>query len=242
MRVLFLKRKHLIWLVSGGFCLLLLAAGRGGPGATAEALAPYRCGPADADCISLAINVDWGEEYLPEILSTLAKHQARATFFLTGRWTDKFPEQARALAKAGQEIGNHGYSHASPNASSQAAVLEEILRTEESIFRATGVLPRLYAPPAGECDDHVLAAAAEAGYVTVLWSVDTIDWQGPTPEALLERVNRKMTGGAIVLAHPTAATAAALEEMLTEWEAKGYSWVTVSENLAPLLDAAGPAL
>lgn len=191
----------------------------------------YRSGPPESSMVSLTINVDWGEEYLPDLLSILAQHGVPATFFLTGRWTENNPELAREIAAAGHEIGNHGYSHSSPNASTVEEIQAEITSTEQVIHQATGVVTRLYAPPSGECEDHVLQAAEQVGYSTILWSVDTIDWQKPDAETILARVRKKMHGGAIILAHPTAGTVEALDRMIQELEAEGYEFVTVSENL-----------
>lgn len=191
----------------------------------------YRCGAADSDEVSLSFNVDWGEEYLPDILALLAEKDVKATFFLTGRWCDNNPQLAADIAAAGHELGNHGYSHASPNASDEAEIVAEIERTAEAIHSATGVEPRLYAPPAGEAEEHVLTAAARAGCETVLWSVDTIDWQQPDADTVLQRVTTQLQGGAIILAHPTACTLEALPGIIEDARAKGYRFVTVSENL-----------
>ena len=212
-------------LVAGGAAVL--------PGPQAEpALAEaYRCGAADSDCVSLSFNVDWGEEYLPDILAVLAEKGVPATFFLTGRWCDEHPELAAEIAAAGHELGNHGYSHASPNASAAEEIIDEIDRTEQAVCTATGVTTRLYAPPSGEAEEHVLAAAEQAGYCTVLWSVDTIDWQQPQADTVLRRVTEGLSGGAIILAHPTACTLQALPAIIDQARAEGYRFVTVSENL-----------
>lgn len=191
----------------------------------------YRSGTLESNKISLTINVDWGEEYIPDLLSVLSAYQVPATFFLTGRWADNHPDLTGEIAAAGHEIGNHGYSHSSPNASSIEEIQTEITRTEQAIYQATGTVTRLYAPPSGECEEHVVQAAEQAGYFTILWSVDTIDWQKPDPETILQRVRTKIHGGAIILAHPTASTVEALGSMIEELEAEGYEFVTVSENL-----------
>lgn len=235
MRIVYLSRRQwrlaMTYLVAVSFllagALLFLPTAKPTP-ALAE---PYRCGPAESAMISLTINVDWGEEFLPDMLATLAEKEVKATFFLTGRWTSEHQELAREIAAAGHEIGNHGYSHSSPNASSKQEIQEEIQRTEAAIQQAAGCLTRLYAPPSGECEDHVLAAAEELGYETILWSVDTIDWQKPPADTILERVRKKIHGGAIILAHPTAGTEEALGQLIDELEAEGYCFVTVSENI-----------
>ena len=210
---------------------MMLPYGIAAEGDCVDAPPPWRCGDADSNKVSLAINVDWGEEYLPQILDTLAQHDAHATFFLTGRWCDNNIELAKKIALAGHELGNHGYSHTSPNASQPEEIADEIERTERAVLLATGVSTRLYAPPSGECEDHVLRAAAGCGYHTILWSVDTIDWQKPDTETVIRRVEDKIHGGAIILAHPTECTMNALDRLLSDLIGEGYEFVTVSDNL-----------
>lgn len=235
MRVFFCsKHTALLGLAYLAALALLIAGGAAvlpGMGAQPASADPYRCGAADSDAVSLSFNVDWGGEYLPAILATLEENGVQATFFLTGRWCDENPELAASIAEAGHELGNHGYSHTSPNASDIDQIVEEIERTEEAVRQATGVVTRLYAPPSGEEEDHVLQAAARAGYHTVLWSVDTVDWQKPDAATVVQRVTSKIHGGAIILAHPTACTLEALPQMIEEVRAGGYDFVTVSENL-----------
>jgi len=233
MRMLYVSRRalRLAGIYAAAVALLLAGAGVFLPRSQETMAPPYRSGPTESAMVSLAFNVDWGEEYIPELLQVLADHDIQATFFLTGRWTDNNPDLAKAISDAGHEIGNHGYSHTSPNASTLEEIIQEINQAEQAILNATGVTTTLYAPPSGECHQHVLQAAEQAGYDTVLWSVDTIDWQRPSPDVIVDRVVSNIHGGAIVLAHPTANTVAALPAIIQELTAKGYAFVTVSENL-----------
>lgn len=239
MKVFFLSKKGgmLIGIYIMAFCLLAAGTGIIMPdsvfvtGSADTVPQPWRCGSEDSHSISLAINVDWGEEYIPQILDALGEHNIHATFFLTGRWCDNNQELARNIAMSGHELGNHGYSHRSPNASAKEEIKDEIKRTEDAVLLATGYCTSLYAPPSGECEDHVLQAAAESGYQTILWSVDTIDWQKPDADTIIKRVEDKIHGGAIILAHPTASTAEALPTIIDDLQEKGYEFVTVSQNL-----------
>ena len=45
------------------------------------------------------------------ILDELAKHDARAVFFVVGRMAEDHPDIVQAIADAGHEIGLHGYEH-----------------------------------------------------------------------------------------------------------------------------------
>lgn len=193
---------------------------------------PYLNGDIESQNVSLSVNVDWGEEYIPDMLQVLADNSVKATFFLSGRWTENNPQLAQDIAEAGHEIGNHGYSHASPNDSSKEQIIEEIEKTAVAIDVATGVKTTLYAPPSGEREQHVLDAANQLGYQTILWSVDTIDWQKPTADTIIERVESKIHGGAIILSHPTESTVEALAVLLPNLQKDGYKFVTVSENIA----------
>ena len=60
--------------------------------------------------VGLIINVAWGNEYLPDILETLKKHDVMQ-LFSEGRWVKENPRFAKMIVDAGHEIGNHSYTH-----------------------------------------------------------------------------------------------------------------------------------
>jgi peptidoglycan/xylan/chitin deacetylase (PgdA/CDA1 family) len=66
---------------------------------------------------------------------------------------------------------------------------------------------------------------------TILWSVDTIDWQKPSPNTIVDRVRKQAHNGAIILMHPTASTAEALEPMISVLKEEGYKIGSVTELL-----------
>jgi peptidoglycan/xylan/chitin deacetylase (PgdA/CDA1 family) len=188
--------------------------------------------------MALTINVDWGEEYLPGILEALDQQQAKATFFVTGRWAKKNPEVLKEIAKRGHEIGNHGYSHPHPDRISVAANEEEIVKTETIVQGITGLKPRYYAPPYGERGTPGLKAAENLGYSTILWTLDTVDWRPEsTPEVITKRILnpairfgiKPTKEGAIVLMHPKQNTLKALPNILEQLTRDGFKLVTLTE-------------
>lgn len=181
--------------------------------------------------VALTVNVFWGEEYLPQMLSILEKERVKATFFIGGQWAEQFPALTRTIYKKGHEIGSHGYAHPHPDQLSVSDNLQDIRRAEEILVKITGERPRLFAPPYGEHGQPVLQAASEAGYRTILWSVDTVDWQRPEARVIIERVLGKVHNGAIILMHPTAPTVEALPVIIEELKSRGYRLVTVSQLL-----------
>lgn len=181
--------------------------------------------------IALACNVFWGEEFLPEMLTTLANNNIKITFFIGGSWAKRYPEMVAEIANQGHEIGNHSYSHPHPNSLSKDKNKEEIVRTEELIKEISGVKTKLYAPPYGEYNDIVLTAADELGYQTIMWSIDTVDWKRPPAEIIKNRVLKKLHNGAIILIHPTESTVQALPDLINQIQTKGYNISTVSDIL-----------
>ena len=179
--------------------------------------------------VSFLINVAWGNEYLQDMLAVLKKQHVKATFFLEGRWTKNNPELAKMIYEEGHEIGNHSYSHPNMQTLSTQATREELRKTNEVIEAVTGVKSIWFAPPSGSFRDETVALAREQGMGTVMWSVDTIDWQKPSPELLQQRVLSKLHPGAFILMHPTESTAQSLETLIINIKRKGLHLVTVSE-------------
>jgi peptidoglycan-N-acetylglucosamine deacetylase len=66
---------------------------------------------------------------------------------------------------------------------------------------------------------------------TIMWSVDTIDWQKPTVETLLNRVLGKVHNGALILMHPTDSTSKSLDYLINKLKTKNLQIGTVSEVL-----------
>lgn len=188
----------------------------------------YRAHP-DKPVVSLLINVAWGNEYLQDMLAILNRQHVKATFFLEGRWTKNNPELAKMIAEEGHEIGNHSYTHPNMQTLSTQASREEMRKTNEVIEAVTGKNVVWFAPPSGSFRDETVTLAAEQGMGTVMWSVDTIDWQKPSPEVLKQRVLSKIHPGAFILMHPTESTAKSLETLITNIKSKDLHVVTVSE-------------
>jgi probable sporulation protein (polysaccharide deacetylase family) len=181
--------------------------------------------------VAFACNVFWGEEFIPDMLDTFDRYNIKITFFIGGSWAKRHPEVLKMIAARGHEIGNHTYSHPHPNSISREQNIEQITRAEDLIKELTGIKTSLYAPPYGEYNDMVLKAAADTGYTTIMWSIDTIDWKRPPEDVLINRVMKKVHNGAIILMHPTDPTNKAMPKLVQDIQAKGYTISTVSSIL-----------
>ncbi|WP_256855934.1 polysaccharide deacetylase family protein [Terribacillus halophilus] len=185
----------------------------------------------DQEQVALLINVSWGEKHIPSILQTLKDAGVKANFFIEGKWAKENNEIVEMIKEEGHVIGNHAYNHPDMKRMNKADSVEQITQTNEIIHAIIGDKPTYFAPPSGSFNQGVIEAAAEQQMETVLWSVDTIDWQKPTVPVMMKRVTEKLHPGAFILMHPTPVVEAGLADMLKVIEEKGYSVSTLDTIL-----------
>ncbi|WP_332630633.1 polysaccharide deacetylase family protein [Halalkalibacter flavus] len=193
---------------------------------------PIYKGNENKPVVTFLVNVAWGNEYLPDMLKTLKKHELHTTFFLDGSWVKSNPNLAKMLVEEGHEIGNHAYSHPDMNTLTVGRIDEELQKTNSVIEATIEVTPNWFAPPSGSYNQTVVDQAHKHGMKTVLWSVDTVDWRKPNPTEMVNRVLSKVHNGAMILMHPTEPTAKGLEDLIIGIQDKGYKISTVSEVLS----------
>ena len=183
----------------------------------------------------VALTVDDGphEQATPELLATLRQKQVKVTLFILGKNAEKNPSILAQAAADGHELANHAYSHRFLNKISQPERLEEIEKTEKLIM-AVAPRPTLLRPPGGGYNDAIVAEARKKGYTTVLWSIDTRDWQGVSESQLVSNVMTNIKPGSIVLLHDgqyPIVTTKGIGTVIDRLQAEGYKLVTVSELL-----------
>ncbi|MEW9697670.1 polysaccharide deacetylase family protein [Paenibacillus sp. SI8] len=181
---------------------------------------------------SIMINVAWGNEYLPKILDTLRKENVHSTFFFDGSWLKKNVEMAKKIQSEGHELSNHAYSHKDMRNISHSKAVEEISKTEELLKQQLGVKNTLFAPPSGYFKEETVQVASELKLKTVLWTFDTIDWQNPGADRIMERLSKSIEPGTLILMHPTVSSSEALHGMIRMIKNKGLTLGTVSELLS----------
>lgn len=190
---------------------------------------PIYRGHPDKPMVSLTINVAWGNEYLSSILATLKKHRVYATFFIEGRWAKQNTDLVKMIYEGGHEIGNHSYSHPDMRKLGSVETRKQLADTNEILQATIGKNPEWFAPPSGSYNDQTVNIAHEMKMGTIMWSIDTIDWQKPSPSVIINRVTKQLHNGAIILMHPTESSANALEKLITDIKSRGYMIGTVSD-------------
>ncbi|MBU5466730.1 polysaccharide deacetylase family protein [Virgibacillus sp. MSJ-26] len=192
--------------------------------------APIYRGHPKKEMAAFLINVSWGTEYIPDILTVLKEKNIKATFFIEGKWAKENAEHVQMIYEEGHVIGNHAYSHPDMARLSNQDILDEINQTNDVIEAIIEEEPTWFAPPSGSFSDHVVDIADNLNMETILWTVDTIDWKNPSTSVMINRVMDKIHPGATILMHPTASIANGLGPLIEEIESEGYELGTI-ENL-----------
>jgi peptidoglycan/xylan/chitin deacetylase (PgdA/CDA1 family) len=206
-------------------------------------------GPANERLVALTFDDGPNSPYTERILDVLRAERVHATFFVVGRAVAAHPRVAARIVREGHAIGNHTWDHEHLLVLPRSAVHAELARTDDAIFRATGVHTRLMRPPFGARDFRSLEQVRKDGYTVVMWSVPLPkDWEQPGDAAIAERVVASVTDGSIIVLHdgnrgmlcgvdrkvpPRACDrgqdVAATRTIVETLRARGYRFVTIPE-------------
>lgn len=193
---------------------------------------PIYCVKTDKKQIALTFDGAWGNEDTSTLLSILERQDVTATFFFTGGWISKYPEDVKTILSKGHEVGNHSENHKQMSKLSKEQCKEELQIVHDKVKELTGLDMTVFRPPFGDYNDTVIQAANELGYHVIQWDVDSLDWKDYGCDSIIHTVtNHKHLGnGSIILMHNGAKyTKDALEQMIINLKEQGYEFVKVSE-------------
>lgn len=210
--------------------MIIMAVAKGSKVVAADKKVPiYAVSRAD-NHIAVTFDCAWGNSNTDLLLSLLKDANATATFFVTGEFCDKYPEDVRKMYQAGHEIGNHSDLHPHIEGININDLIEDTRECSRKIKMITGEEPKIYRAPYGEYDDNTVSTIEGMGMKMIQWSVDSIDWQEPNADTIIERVVSKTESGSILLFHNDLEnTAQALPDVLTKLKQKGFTFVKVSD-------------
>jgi peptidoglycan/xylan/chitin deacetylase (PgdA/CDA1 family) len=201
----------------------------------------------------LALTFDDGpSRWTASLLDTLARHGARATFFVLGRHVPRGGVVLRRAVAEGHELGNHLLTHRSAEHLDESEIRHELIETGNRVRSAAGVVPQVVRPAYGADCERVARVAAELGLgPTIFWTFTTKDWSEKKPEPIVARIVGQAAPGAVVLLHDAVApqprpwnrrvaratrsrrpTVEAVGEALEVLTERGFRFVTVSDLLA----------
>lgn len=151
---------------------------------------------------------------------------------MTGGWIEKYPDDVKAIAAAGHDLGNHSENHKQMSTLSASECKEELMKAHEKVKQLTGKDMILFRPPYGDYNNTLIETANACGYHVIQWDIDSLDWKDYGVDAIINKVvNHKHLGnGSIILCHNGAKyTADALESVIIGLKERGYEIVPLSE-------------
>jgi peptidoglycan-N-acetylglucosamine deacetylase len=190
-------------------------------------LGTYNRGSRSKKRVALTFD-DGPTSYTSQVLDILDRRNAKGTFFHLGSQVSAYASLERKILAHGHELANHSWNHARGPGTSDLRSVNEVIE------KATGFKPCTFRPPYGYLPSSTASAAKSLGMASVIWDVDTNDWQLPGSGSIQSR-GSSGGKGSIVLMHDgggnRSQTVAALPGIVDSYKKRGYELVTVTEIL-----------
>jgi peptidoglycan/xylan/chitin deacetylase (PgdA/CDA1 family) len=178
----------------------------------------------------------------PGLIAALRELKVPATVFMTGRWAEEYPEQARSIGRDRLfEVANHAYSHYAftDDCYGLPTIGQERMRADVerayAVFRKVGIRDPMpyFRFPGGCYDRRALRALTPVGVTAVQWDVVSGDAFATDAGAVAEEVLGGVRPGSVVVLHCTRSAAPTTERVVRavvpKLRAKGFRLVKVSE-------------
>lgn len=181
------------------------------------------------DSKKIALTFDDGPHpyYTRQLLKGLKERNVKATFFITGKNVETYPDIVKEIHEDGHLIGNHTYNHTQLTSQNEEKFKEEIIKTNEVIKEVTGEDTIYIRPPYGSWNKEF---EKELNMFPVLWSIDPLDWCSSDVSCIVRNVCSKVDENDIILMHDQyKTTVTAALEIVDRLMEEGYEFVTVDE-------------
>lgn len=170
-------------------------------------------------------------EVTPFVLDTLAKHQAKATFFCVGDNVRKHSRLFKRIIEEGHQPGNHTYHHLNGKQTSAERYAEDVRLCQEAFRQAGMPESRLFRPPYGRLGQSQ-ARQLLPSYEIIMWDVLSADYDAKlSPEVCLKKSIRYTRSGSIIVFHDNPKAFRTLKWVLPRYlqhfSSLGYSFHTL---------------
>jgi peptidoglycan/xylan/chitin deacetylase (PgdA/CDA1 family) len=100
----------------------------------------------------------------PRLLKMLGQRGLPTTWFVPGHTAETFPDAVASVARAGHEIGHHGWKHVPPATLSREEEENELVRGIAAIERTCGERPTGYRSPSWDLSPHSIELMLKHGF------------------------------------------------------------------------------
>jgi len=138
----------------------------------------------------LALTFDDGPNpaITPKLLELLTKYNARATFFVVGKFARQCPGLVKEAAAGGHVIGNHTETHPNLFFCGAQETREELRGCTDAIEQLLWAKPRWFRPPFGFRSPWLGEILHQHGMANVTWSLIPGDWRSKPAGWLIDRM------------------------------------------------------
>lgn len=191
--------------------------------------------------MKLALTYDDGpnEPATQDLLTVLAKHRVKATFFMLGMFVMQRPDIAQAVANAGHKIGNHTWSHPALPTLGIDVVRKELVDCEEILTETVGKHSVWFRPPFILSSPAIEEVVVSLGLRTILYHAAAGDAIQQGADFHTDKIHRELKnesgiilmhdGGHLAIGAPRRDTVEATDRMITKYKAAGAEFVFPTE-------------
>ena len=216
-----------------------------------------------SDPHKLAITFDDGPNpaITPRLLELLERYNAKATFFVIGKYVRECPGLTKEIHDRGHVLGNHTDTHPNLFFCGPQETEHELLRCREAILCVTWERTKWFRPPFGFRSPWLGEIVHKHDMRMVTWSLLPGDWRLKPVEWLIEQMRPIATnasqikqkspslrhrGGDILCLHDgdylhqngdRSRTLAVLEYWLPRWRDLGLEFVTMNQAFGKVVEA-----
>lgn len=188
----------------------------------------------DDKVIYLTFDCGYPSDKTVSILDTLAKHGAKASFFVTKMYLEKCSDYAVRMKQEGHMVCNHTVTHTDLVPKSVEEIAGEIFDVAEYFYEKTGYkMDPYFRTPKGTYTPRLMTIISDCGYKTVFWSIAYNDYEPsaqPEPGFVTNHFATYHHNGAIALMHnDSQSNVNELDAVLTLLENEGYRFGLLNE-------------
>ncbi|GFO62345.1 polysaccharide deacetylase family protein [Geomonas paludis] len=168
----------------------------------------------------VALTFDDGPDPLvtPKVLELLRRHGISATFFVTGRRAERYPELIEAILAAGHAVANHSLNHDPFLMLKTTEMLRSEVAGAQQVLRRFGIQPLAFRPPVGITNSRLWRVLLENGMFCVNFSCRAGDMGNRRIAGLARKILARVKPGDIVLLHDVAPPKGDPAHLLAEFE------------------------
>lgn len=172
------------------------------------------------------------ETGMQEIIAALSSndHNVKATFFVVGKFAERFSNITTLLHQNGHELANHTYTHPRLYEDYTEHIMLQAKRVDDVLENLGIRKTRFLRPPGGGWNIKIFNAMRRMNLKLGLWSLNTADYTGRPTSEIVNLVLGSVRPGTVILMHSGVPnTVEALPIIIEALTKRGYTFVRLED-------------